>query len=91
METKGTINVIVHKHSTAADVLQSFVHAHVMASLMDKSRSVHTESQSWMDRQYETFLQKVNLSLSRDYKTKIIYQISDLMGFVFPLTYYQII
>ncbi|KAH7516082.1 hypothetical protein FEM48_Zijuj10G0097000 [Ziziphus jujuba var. spinosa] len=62
VETKGTIKVIVHKNSIAADVLQSFVHAHVMASLMDKSRSLQTESQSWMDRQYETFLQKLKSS-----------------------------
>lgn len=60
METKGIIYVIVHKDSTATDVLQSFFHALVTATLKDKNRSVHTESQSWMDRQYAIFLQKVN-------------------------------
>ncbi|KAL5553637.1 hypothetical protein UlMin_041038 [Ulmus minor] len=62
VESKGIINVIMHKDSTATDVLQSFVHAHVMATLTDTKSSVHTESQSWMDKQYEVFLQKLKLS-----------------------------
>ena len=49
----------MHKDSTAVDILQAFVHAHVMATLTDKNSSVHTESQSWMDGKYEVFLQKV--------------------------------
>lgn len=59
VERNGTISVIIHKDSTAADILQSFVHAHVMVTLLDKSISLHIESQSWMEKQYEDFLQKV--------------------------------
>ncbi|EXB44838.1 hypothetical protein L484_026418 [Morus notabilis] len=62
VERNGIISVIMHKDSTAADVLQSFVHAHVMETLTDKNNSVHTESQSWMDGNYEVFLQKLKLS-----------------------------
>ncbi|KAF3431582.1 hypothetical protein FNV43_RR26313 [Rhamnella rubrinervis] len=62
VETKGIIYVVVHKDSTATDVLQSFIHALATATLTDKNRSVHTESQSWMDRQYAIFLQKLKSS-----------------------------
>ncbi|XP_073266834.1 protein root UVB sensitive 3 isoform X2 [Populus alba] len=58
VERKGIIDVIMHKNSTASDVLQSFIHALVMAKLMQKSTSVYLESQSWMDKHYEVFLQK---------------------------------
>ncbi|KAJ6768398.1 RUS1 FAMILY PROTEIN C16ORF58 [Salix koriyanagi] len=46
----------------ASDVLQSYIHALVMAKLMGKSTSVYLESQSWMDKQYEVFLQKLSSS-----------------------------
>ncbi|KAK9276700.1 hypothetical protein L1049_006236 [Liquidambar formosana] len=62
LEKKGVISVIMHKHSTAADVLQSFMHALVMANLMDKNRSMHLKSQSWMDKHYEVFIQKLQSS-----------------------------
>lgn len=62
VERKGVINVIMHKDSTAVDILQSFVHAHVMATLMGKTSSIHTESQLWIDREFELFLQKLKLS-----------------------------
>ncbi|KAJ6987659.1 protein root UVB sensitive 3 [Populus alba x Populus x berolinensis] len=60
VERKGIIDVIMHKNSTASDVLQSFIHALVMAKLMQKSTSVYLESQSWMDKHYEVFLQKLS-------------------------------
>lgn len=59
VERKGIIHVIVHKDSSAADVLKSFVHAMVMANLMDKSKSLHSDSQMWIDNQYGIFIQKV--------------------------------
>ncbi|PON64665.1 Root UVB sensitive family [Trema orientale] len=62
VERRGVINVIMHKDSTAADILQSFVHAHVMATLTGKTSSIHTESQLWIDREFELFLQKLKLS-----------------------------
>ncbi|XP_011018620.1 PREDICTED: protein root UVB sensitive 3 isoform X1 [Populus euphratica] len=60
VERKRIIDVIMHKNSTASDVLQSFIHALVMAELMQKSTSVYLESQSWMDKHYEVFLQKLS-------------------------------
>lgn len=61
MEKKGNVRAVLHKDSTAADVLQSFFHALVMANLTERSNSLHLESQSWMDKQYEVFIQKVHL------------------------------
>ena len=49
LERKGLISIIMHKDSTSSYVLQSFIHALVMANLEDKNRSKHLESQSWMD------------------------------------------
>ncbi|KAE8023142.1 hypothetical protein FH972_008882 [Carpinus fangiana] len=62
VEKKGIVSAILHKDSTAADALQSFFHALVMASLTEKSKSVHLESQSWMDKQYGVFIQKLRSS-----------------------------
>ncbi|KAK6251932.1 hypothetical protein QUC31_013652 [Theobroma cacao] len=62
VERKGIISVIMHKDSAAADILKSYIHALVMANLMDEKRSLHLESQSWMDKQYENFVQKLKSS-----------------------------
>ncbi|XVF03196.1 hypothetical protein REPUB_Repub04eG0240800 [Reevesia pubescens] len=61
-ERKGIISVIMHKDSTAVDILKSYIHALVMANLMDEKRSLHLESQSWMNKQYEIFVQKLKSS-----------------------------
>lgn len=58
-EKKGVIDIIMHKDSTAGDVLQAFMHALVMAHLVDKKSSLHLESQSWMDKHYKVFFLKV--------------------------------
>nr|XP_028951891.1 protein root UVB sensitive 3 isoform X2 [Malus domestica] len=62
MERKGNICIVMHKDSTATDVLQSFFHANAMASLTDKRRILHSESQAWMDKHYEDFIQKLKTS-----------------------------
>ncbi|CAN6675820.1 unnamed protein product [Malus baccata var. baccata] len=62
MERKGNICIVMHKDSTATDVLQSFFHANVMANLTDKRRILHSESQAWMDKHYEDFIQKLKTS-----------------------------
>ncbi|EEF50749.1 conserved hypothetical protein [Ricinus communis] len=62
MERKGTINILIHKNSTTSDVLQSFIHALVMAKLMEENNSTYLESQSWMDKHYELFLGKLSSS-----------------------------
>ncbi|KAG8661645.1 hypothetical protein MANES_01G027700v8 [Manihot esculenta] len=62
VERKGIISILMHKNSTSSDVLQSFIHALVMAKLTEETTSVHSESQSWMDKHYKTFLQKLNSS-----------------------------
>ncbi|KAL1828857.1 hypothetical protein ACET3Z_007269 [Daucus carota] len=61
-EKKGFIRVIMHKDSTAGDVLQAYIHALVMADLLDMKSSVHLESQSWMDRHYKVFSLKLQSS-----------------------------
>ncbi|KAK3035944.1 hypothetical protein RJ639_031367 [Escallonia herrerae] len=64
LEKSGIISILVHKDSTARDVLQAFMHALVMANLVEKDRSVHLEGQLWMDKHYEHFVLKVLFSLS---------------------------
>jgi len=58
-EKKGIVSIVMHKESTAADVLQAFMHALVMANLVEKYKSAHSESQSWMDKHYEDLVLKV--------------------------------
>ncbi|KAL7163743.1 hypothetical protein ACSBR2_039796 [Camellia fascicularis] len=58
-EQKGTISIVMHKDSTAANVLQAFLHALVMENLDGKDRSSHLESHSWMDKHYENFILKL--------------------------------
>lgn len=58
-EKKRVISIIMHKNSTAGDVLQAYIHALVMAHLVGKKSSVHLESQSWMDKHYKVFSLKV--------------------------------
>ncbi|XP_058070402.1 protein root UVB sensitive 3 isoform X2 [Magnolia sinica] len=62
LERKGVVSIITHKQSTAADVLQSFIHALVVASLVDKTGSVHAESHLWMDKYYTVFITKLQSS-----------------------------
>lgn len=62
VERKGIIGAIVHKDASAADVLQSYIHALVVAKMVDGNRSVHSESQSWMDEKYEVFIHKLKSS-----------------------------
>ncbi|XXG46618.1 hypothetical protein AAC387_Pa02g1419 [Persea americana] len=63
LERGGAIGVVMHKESMAADILQSFIHALVMASLMDKrkSNSLHAESHLWMAKYYAVFIKKLQL------------------------------
>ncbi|XP_030449397.1 protein root UVB sensitive 3 isoform X2 [Syzygium oleosum] len=49
------ISIVMHKSATAADVLQSFLHALVEAYQINDD-SAHSESQTWMDKNYEVFL-----------------------------------
>ena len=65
LEKKGIISVVMHKDSTTRDVLQGFMHALVMANLLDdnKPKSLHMDSQTWMDNQYEAFVLKVCFTL----------------------------
>ncbi|KAF9624224.1 hypothetical protein IFM89_008162 [Coptis chinensis] len=62
MEREGVISVVVHKESTAADVLQSYVHALVLGSFISKPSSSHAESRVWMDKNYEVFITKLQSS-----------------------------
>ncbi|OMO93493.1 hypothetical protein CCACVL1_06483 [Corchorus capsularis] len=67
VERQGIVSVIIHKDSTAADILKSYIHALVMTNLMDEKASLHLESQAWMDKQYEDLVQKLK---SRGWKTE---------------------
>ncbi|KAK4715197.1 hypothetical protein R3W88_013535 [Solanum pinnatisectum] len=58
----GIIRIITHKDSAGADILQSFIHALVMAKLDDRDGSMSSESQSWMDKHYEVFILKLQSS-----------------------------
>ncbi|CAL5354968.1 unnamed protein product [Camellia sinensis] len=57
-EQKGAVSIVMHKDSTAANVLEAFLHALVMENLDGKDRSSHLESHSWMDKHYENFILK---------------------------------
>ncbi|MED6216683.1 Protein root UVB sensitive 3 [Stylosanthes scabra] len=59
VERNGTVNVIVHKDSNAADILKSFLHALILAMNVSKSKSLHSDSQMWMDKHYDEFIQKL--------------------------------
>ncbi|ONK76182.1 uncharacterized protein A4U43_C03F24790 [Asparagus officinalis] len=59
LEKKGYVHVLIHKHLTASDILQAFIHALVIANYLDKSKAVHTESRLWMDEKYTVFLAKL--------------------------------
>lgn len=56
---KNEVSVIMHKDSTAADVLQAFMHGLVFAKVDDKDRSPHLDSQSWTAKNYESFILKL--------------------------------
>lgn len=59
MEREGVVSIVMHKKSTASDVLQSFLHALVLVCHAGKSRSAHAESCLWMDKNYEVLILKV--------------------------------
>ncbi|KDP41301.1 hypothetical protein JCGZ_15708 [Jatropha curcas] len=54
---KGLIGIIMHKNSTPSDVLQSFIHALIMAKYMEEKTA-----STWMDKHYKVFLDKLTLS-----------------------------
>ncbi|GJY98096.1 protein root UVB sensitive 3 [Tanacetum coccineum] len=63
LEKKGIVSIVMHKDSTTGDVMCGFIHALVMANLFySKPTSLHTDSQSWMDKHYESFLLKLQSS-----------------------------
>ncbi|KAI7757745.1 hypothetical protein M8C21_031757 [Ambrosia artemisiifolia] len=63
LEKKGIISIVMHKDSTTGDVMQGFIHALVMANLSNQnSTSLHLDSQTWMDKHYETFVLKLQTS-----------------------------
>lgn len=59
LERNGKISIVMHKVSSAADVLQAFIHALVLGKFVDEGRSARVESQSWIDKHYEHFDQKL--------------------------------
>ncbi|EPS73170.1 hypothetical protein M569_01586, partial [Genlisea aurea] len=62
---KKKIRVIMHRDSTAADVLQAYIHSLVLAKLEGvkyDDRSIHSESRSWMQQNYSDFILKLQSS-----------------------------
>ncbi|MQL88476.1 hypothetical protein Taro_021039 [Colocasia esculenta] len=59
LERKGVVHVIMHRESSPEDILQAFIHALVIAILMDTTKSFHTESRIWMDEHYPHFITKL--------------------------------
>lgn len=52
----------MHKDSTPAEILRAFIHALVMAKLVDECKEAHLESQRWMDKHCEDLVPKVSIS-----------------------------
>ncbi|KAL5723182.1 Protein root UVB sensitive 3 [Ranunculus cassubicifolius] len=60
MERKGVVSVVMHKNSTAGDVLRAFSHAFAMGNHVGKSAgSAHSESCLWMDEHFQVFITKL--------------------------------
>ncbi|KAF3772656.1 root UVB sensitive 3 protein [Nymphaea thermarum] len=62
LEQNGIICVIIHKDSTADDVLQSYIHALVVAHLLNIGRHAQAESNIWVDKNYSIFMSKLQAS-----------------------------
>ncbi|KAK1273389.1 hypothetical protein QJS04_geneDACA008005 [Acorus gramineus] len=62
LERGRVVCVITHKLSTPNDILRSYIHALVLGSLVDKSKSVHMESRLWMEENYGVFISKLRSS-----------------------------
>ncbi|XP_076905326.1 protein root UVB sensitive 3-like [Bidens hawaiensis] len=63
LEKKGIISIIMHKDSTTGDVMQGYIHALVMANLLNHNpTSLLMDSQIWMDKHYEAFVLKLQSS-----------------------------
>nr|GMD84572.1 protein root UVB sensitive 3 isoform X1 [Ipomoea batatas] len=65
LEKNGIVSIVVHKDSTAADILQSFVHSLVMSKLAGEKRDVHMErreSELWIEKHYKIFISKLQSS-----------------------------
>ncbi|KAK8943689.1 hypothetical protein KSP40_PGU005002 [Platanthera guangdongensis] len=59
LEREGGVHAVIHKEATPTDILQSFIHSLVLASLTEHSKAVHTESRLWMDESYNVFITKL--------------------------------
>lgn len=54
LENKGIVSIVVHKDSSSGDVMKGFMHALVMANLLDDKKS-----QMWMNKHYQDFIFKL--------------------------------
>lgn len=62
LEKNGVISIVMHRDSSAADILQAFIHALVMAKLVGEGKGAHLESQLWMEKHYNDLLLKLQSS-----------------------------
>lgn len=61
LENKGIVSIVVHKDSSSGDVIKGFMHALVMANLLDDKKS-----QMWMNKHYQDFIFKVCFTLCKN-------------------------
>uniref|UniRef100_A0A7N0UBC3 Protein root UVB sensitive 3 n=1 Tax=Kalanchoe fedtschenkoi TaxID=63787 RepID=A0A7N0UBC3_KALFE len=62
LKRNGNISVVVHMQSNPSDILQSFIHALVMANTAEEAESLHLKCATWMDEHYNIFIQKLQAS-----------------------------
>jgi hypothetical protein len=59
LDNEDIVHVFIHKQATSTDVLKSFIHGLVLASLTKRGKSDHAEARKWMDGNYNIFITKV--------------------------------
>uniref|UniRef100_A0A0D9VR67 DUF647 domain-containing protein n=1 Tax=Leersia perrieri TaxID=77586 RepID=A0A0D9VR67_9ORYZ len=61
LDKGGSVHIFIHKQATATDVLKSFIHGLVLAHLMQKNKSGHSDARQWIDEKYNTFISKLQI------------------------------
>ncbi|CAM8942904.1 unnamed protein product [Rhodiola kirilowii] len=59
LKRNENVSIVIHKHSSPSEILQSFIHALVMINTTDEDENLHVRSRTWMDKHYHDFIQKV--------------------------------
>ncbi|CAM8938980.1 unnamed protein product [Rhodiola kirilowii] len=62
LKRNENVSIVIHKHSSPSEILQSFIHALVMINTTDEDENLHVRSRTWMDKHYHDFIQKLQAS-----------------------------